>query len=59
MHRFSPEFAKLLDACRTKGYATYQLVDKYLPDEGGDPNMVPELIIAFEDLGLDHLFFWR
>ena len=34
MHRFSPEFAKLLDACRTKGYATYQLVDKYLPDEG-------------------------
>ena len=53
MHRFSPEFAKLLDACRTKGYATYQLVDKYLPDEGGDPNMVPELIIAFEDLGLD------
>jgi RNA polymerase primary sigma factor len=53
MHRFSPEFAKLLDACRSKGYATYQLVDKYLPDEGGDPNMVPELIIAFEDLGLD------
>ena len=53
MHRFSPEFAKLLDACRAKGYATYQLVDKYLPDEGGDPNMVPELIIALEDLGLD------
>ncbi|WP_010587049.1 sigma-70 family RNA polymerase sigma factor [Schlesneria paludicola] len=53
MHRFNPEFAKLLDDCRAKGYATYQLVDKYLPDEGGDPNMVPELIIAFEDLGLD------
>jgi len=53
MYRFNPEFAKLLDVCRTKGYATYQLVDKYLPDEGGDPNMVPELIIAFEDLGLD------
>ncbi len=53
MHRFNPEFAKLLDVCRAKGYATYQLVDKYLPDEGGDPNMVPELIIAFEDLGLD------
>lgn len=53
MHRFNPEFAKLLDACRAKGYATYQLVDKYLPDEGGDPNMVPELIIALEELGLD------
>ena len=53
MHRFNPDFAKLLDACRAKGYATYQLVDKYLPDEGGDPNMVPELIIALEELGLD------
>lgn len=53
MHRFNPAFAKLLDDCRAKGYATYQLVDKYLPDEGGDPNMVPELIIAFEDHGLD------
>lgn len=53
MHRFNPEFAKLLVACRAKGYATYQLVDKYLPDEGGDPNMVPELIIAFEDNALD------
>jgi RNA polymerase primary sigma factor len=53
MYSFNPEFAKLLEACRAKGYATYQLVDKYLPDEGGDPNMVPELIIAFEDLGLD------
>ena len=53
MHRFNPEFAKFLDLCRAKGYATYQLVDKYLPDEGGDPNMVPELIIALEELGLD------
>lgn len=53
MYSFNPEFTKLLEACRSKGYATYQLVDKYLPDEGGDPNMVPELIISFEDLGLD------
>ena len=53
MHRFNPEFAKLMEASRQKGYATYQLVDKFLPDEGGDPNLVPELIIAFEDGGLD------
>ena len=55
MHRFNPELAALLDAARTKGYATFQQVDKYLPDEGGDPEMVPELIAAFEDAGLDVL----
>jgi RNA polymerase primary sigma factor len=53
MHRFNPGLAELLDAARTKGYATFQLVDKYLPDEGGDPEMVPELIAALEDAGLD------
>ena len=53
MHRFNPGMAALLDAARIKGYATFQQVDKYLPDEGGEPEMVPELIIALEDEGLD------
>ncbi len=53
MHRFSPELAALLDAARAKGYATFQQLDKYLPDEGGDPDMVPELIAALDDAGLD------
>ena len=37
MHRFNPELAKLLEICRTKGYATYQLVDKYLPQMRWEP----------------------
>ncbi|MFO1042839.1 MAG: sigma-70 family RNA polymerase sigma factor [Planctomycetaceae bacterium] len=53
MHRFNPGLAALLDAARIKGYATFQQVNKYLPDEGGDPEMVPELIAALEDAGLD------
>jgi RNA polymerase primary sigma factor len=53
MHRFNPELAALLDAARAKGYVTFQMVDEYLPDEGGDSEMVPELIAAFEDAGLD------
>ncbi len=53
MHRFNPGLAALLDAARIKGHATFQQVDKYLPDEGGEPEMVPELIAALEDAGLD------
>lgn len=53
MHRFNPDLAALLDTARAKGYATFQQVDEYLPDEGGDPEMVPELIAAFEDADLD------
>lgn len=53
MHRFNPGLAALLDAARIKGYATFQQVDEYLPDEGGEPTMVPELIAALEDAGLD------
>ena len=53
MHRFNPGLAALLDAARIKGYATFQMVDDYLPDEGGDPTMVPELIAALEDADLD------
>jgi RNA polymerase primary sigma factor len=53
MHRFNEGLAALLDAARIKGYATFRMVDDYLPDEGGDPTMVPELIAALEDANLD------
>ena len=53
MYRFNPELAQLLDASRTKGHATFQLLNKYLPDEGGEPEMVHELIAALDDAGLD------
>ena len=55
MYRFNPELASLLDASRTKGHATFQLLNKYLPDEGGEPEMVHELIAALDDAGLDIL----
>ncbi|MBI1349164.1 RNA polymerase sigma factor RpoD [bacterium] len=50
---WNPELAALLDAARLKGYATFQQVNEYLPDEGGEPEMVPELIDALENAGLD------
>ncbi len=53
MHRFNPELATLLVASRAKGYATFQLLNKYLPDEGGEPEMVHELIAILDDAGMD------
>jgi RNA polymerase primary sigma factor len=35
-----------------RGYLTFQMVDKYLPDEGGDPVMMDRIIQALEELDL-------
>ena len=40
-------------AKKKTGYITYQQVDEYLPDEGGDPRMVDSLILVLDELGLD------
>ncbi|MDP1798025.1 MAG: RNA polymerase sigma factor region1.1 domain-containing protein, partial [Planctomycetaceae bacterium] len=53
MYRFFEELAPLLSAAREKGYATFQQLDKYLPDEGGEPAMVEDLMLALEDEGFD------
>ncbi|MBM4074219.1 MAG: sigma-70 family RNA polymerase sigma factor [Planctomycetes bacterium] len=53
MQRFCPKLAHMLDESQNLGFATFQLLDKYLPDEGGDPEMVHELIAILEDEGLD------
>lgn len=53
MYCFNPELVSLLEKSRAKGHATFQMLNKYLPDEGGDPEMVHELIAALDDAGLD------
>ncbi|MDZ4688188.1 MAG: sigma-70 family RNA polymerase sigma factor [Planctomycetaceae bacterium] len=53
MFRFFEELAPLLDAAKARGFATFQDVDDYLPDEAGDASMVEDLIHALEDAGLD------
>src|SRR5690606_6470990 len=35
-----------------RGFLTYQMVDEYLPDEGGDPVMMDRIIQALEELDL-------
>jgi RNA polymerase primary sigma factor len=43
----------LFDEAQKKGYLTFQQVDKYLPDEGGDPRIVDQIVLALEETGLD------
>ena len=38
---------------KKRGYITYQQVDEYLPDEGGDPRMVDDLIQTLDELNID------
>ncbi len=52
MYRFDETLTKMIDASRKRGFMTYQQVDEYLPDEGGDPRMVDDLIMNLDELGI-------
>ena len=43
----------MLEVAKSAGYMTYQQVDEYLPDEGGNPRMVDDLILLFDAMGID------
>jgi len=43
----------MIEGARKIGFITYQQVDNYLPDEGGDPRMVDDLIQLLDELGMD------
>ncbi|OYW20980.1 MAG: RNA polymerase subunit sigma-70, partial [Planctomycetales bacterium 12-60-4] len=53
MYRFFEELEPLLKTARERGYITFTQVNSYLPDEGGDPAMVEDLILALEELNAD------
>ncbi|MBI1347538.1 sigma-70 family RNA polymerase sigma factor [bacterium] len=51
MFRFFEELEPLMQSARERGFVTFRQINEYLPDEGGDPAMVEDLILALEDLG--------
>ena len=53
MHRLDPELRALMEAAKQTGFLTFQMVDRYLPDEGGDPKLMEHLILALEETDLD------
>ncbi|TXT26766.1 MAG: RNA polymerase sigma factor SigA, partial [Planctomycetota bacterium] len=54
MHRLCDKFNTLIEeAKKNHGVMTFQMVDRYLPDEGGDPKMVDELLIWLDENGME------
>jgi len=53
VHRVDTNLKTLIDAASKRGVLTFQQVDKYLPDEGGDPRLVDQLVLALEETGLN------
>jgi RNA polymerase primary sigma factor len=43
----------LIDQGRPRGFITFQQVNAYLPDEGGSPQMVDDLVLALDQSKLD------
>ncbi len=53
MYRFNPDLTSFIAQAQERGVMTFRQLDDYLPDEGGDPSTVDELILALQDLKLD------
>jgi RNA polymerase primary sigma factor len=53
VHRLDTGMKAIIQSGRERGFATIQQVHAWLPDEGGDPAMVDNLIKALDAEGLD------
>ncbi len=51
--RFSESIQPLMDAALKDGHLSYQRMDKYLPDEGGDPRLIDQIVLALDELSID------
>jgi len=52
VHRLDQGLKSLLDQAKERGFLTYQMVHKYLPDEGGEAAMIDQIILGLEELQL-------
>src|SRR5436189_6223100 len=53
VNRYRDPLTALIDQGRPRGFITFQMVNAYLPDEGGSPQMVDDLVLALEHSKLD------
>jgi RNA polymerase primary sigma factor len=53
VYRFDYTLTSMIEAAKERGFLTYQQVDEYLPDEGGNPRMVDDIIISLDELKID------
>ncbi|MFP6769158.1 MAG: RNA polymerase sigma factor region1.1 domain-containing protein, partial [Planctomycetaceae bacterium] len=52
VHRLDTELKQMVATATERGFLTFQQVDQYLPDEGGDPTLIDRVIMALEETGL-------
>ena len=53
VNRYRDPLTGLIDQGRPRGFITFQMVNAYLPDEGGSSPMVDDLVLALEHSNLD------
>jgi RNA polymerase primary sigma factor len=53
VNRYRDPLTDLIDQGRPRGFITFQMVHAYLPDEGGSPQMVDDLVLSLEHDKLD------
>ena len=51
--RFSESIQPLMDITVQNTRLSYQKMDEYLPDEGGDPTLIDQIVLALDELGID------
>ena len=52
MHRLDTALKQMVATATERGFLTFQQVDDYLPDEGGDPTLIDRVIMMLEETGL-------
>ena len=53
MNRYRDPLTILIDQARPRGFVTFQQVSSFLPDQGGSPRMIDDLVLALEQNKLD------
>ena len=52
MPSFADPLTQIIEKSRPRGFVTFQEVNAYLPDEGGSPLLVDEIVLALDESGL-------
>ncbi|MCA9036081.1 MAG: sigma-70 family RNA polymerase sigma factor [Planctomycetaceae bacterium] len=55
MYRLDAGLKAIIEKAKERGFVTIQQAHEWLPDEGGDPQMVDNLIMAIDEFGLDFI----
>ncbi|MCA8988870.1 MAG: RNA polymerase subunit sigma-70, partial [Planctomycetaceae bacterium] len=53
MHQLDDKLQQLITSGRKQGYLTFSQVNDYLPDEGVNPDVLDQLLLSLEELGMD------